>query len=154
MEGNVYQAPQSDLTQVNPNRQEESVTTLMVSHLEKAAKWAKVLAIMGYVLVGFLLLACIGMLVAAFAGAGIEMLAVFAIYLVFTFIAFKLSRFLQQYARAIRNLSDSYDSYELIEAQEYFRRYVKWLGMIFIISLFVGIIAVIFSGAMLAGGLS
>lgn len=151
MEGNVYQAPQSDLTQVNPNRQEESVSTLMVSHLEKAAKWAKFLAIVGYVMVGLLVLGCIGGVVAAFAGAGIGMLTVFAIYLIFAFIVFKLSRFLQQYARAIRNLSDSYDSYELIEAQEYFRRYVKWLGMIFIISFVVGIIAVIFFGAMLGG---
>ncbi len=135
IENNVYAPPKADLTR---KHHDGEVTTLMIDNLQVAAKWAKFLSIIGYL---FMIIAVIGGLGALlFAGSQIPMgepvELVFAVILalVWLFVVFKLCRFLQQYAYFNRQLLKSNDVFDLIEAQEYFRRYVKWVGVLSLIS--------------------
>lgn len=155
MEDNIYQAPQADLSRNPRSNQEEVVTPAMVEYLEKAGKWAKLLAILGYIFSGLTVLGALGVLLAGFfapnsGGMGIMFVILAAVYVFVAFLLFKISRFLHQYGNATSTLSDSYDEFDLIEAQNYFGRYVKWMGVMFLIIIVIMLVAVV-GGILFAG---
>ncbi|MBS9781839.1 MAG: hypothetical protein KGV56_05025 [Gammaproteobacteria bacterium] len=144
MEDNVYAPPKADLTR---KHHDGEVTTLMIDHLQTAAKWAKFLSIIGYL---FLVIATIGGLGVLFVGGSqipmgnpVGLAIAVAVLLVCLFVIFKLCRFLQRYAYFNRQLLETNDVLDLIEAQEYFRRYIKWVGVLSLISVVVSVIAVV-----------
>ncbi len=146
MEDNVYAPPKADLTR---KHHDGEVTTLMIDHLQTAAKWARVLSVIGYIVMIMMIIG--GLVVLFFASLGripmgdpVEAAVSVVVLVICLFIIFKISRFLQKYAYFNRQLSDSYDVLDLIEGQEYFRRYVKWLGINFGIYVVIGGIAFVF----------
>lgn len=153
MENNIYQAPQADLTTKAQGTSEDQVTPGMVEGLEKGGKWAKFLAVLGYIGLGFLVLAIVFMLIGGFAGGSGAVLAIVTavFYGIYAFIIFKMSRFLHQYSAAVKALSDSYDPYDLIESQEFFARYMKWMAVIIIIAVIFSLVFLVIG---IAGGMS
>ncbi len=156
MEDNVYAPPKADLTR---KHHDGEVTTLMIDHLQIAARWAKFLSIIGYL---FMIIVVVGGGVSlVFAGSKVAMgdpvqsVVAVVILLVILFVIFKLCRFLQQYAYFNRQLLESNDVLDLIEAQEYFRRYVKWVGVLSLLSVVFTLLTVagIFGMGFLMGGM-
>ncbi len=144
MEDNVYAPPKADLTR---KHHDGEVTTLMIDHLQTAAKWARVLSVIGYLIViGFFLFGIYSVVLLRsqiFIGDTVELTISILLFLISAFITFKISRFLQKYAYYNRQLLSSNDVSDLIEAQEYFRRYVKWLGVFSMISVALSLIMAI-----------
>lgn len=133
---NIYEAPKADLTKEYKQGTELQITGGMLDGLEKGAKWAKILAFIGYVATGFIV---IGAILAFLFTDGVIGIVLFAVYALGAFVFYKLSRFAHQYSTSVSHLLDSHDVYDLVEAQEYFRQYTKWTAVIMLIAMVFGL---------------
>ncbi len=143
MEDNVYAPPKADLT---PKRQTGEMTALMVDNLQVAARWARALSILGY----FFMVAIVVGVAFFWRVLGLQTASIDTIELVIyimgalvsLFFIFKISRFLQKYAYFNRQLAESNDVLDLIEGQEYFRRYTQWFAISLGIAIVFSLLAI------------
>ncbi len=135
---NIYEAPQADLTPKNqPDQGESAVTQTMIDNLEVGAKWAKFLAILGYIVAALSIVGALAGLISVFA-IGIVGILLVLIYGVSGYITYRISYFVHQYSKSVQALIEYGDMGDMSDAQEYFNRYIKWLGIILLIGLVVG----------------
>lgn len=146
---NIYEAPKADLKKSYNNEAEFQITSGMADGLENGVKWAKILAIIGYIGTGFIALGAVFSLIGiASAGAGILLLSLG--YAIGAFVTYKISRFIHQYSTAVSDVLDSYEAYDLIEAQSYFRQYTQWTAIIMLIAVVFSFVAMLGAGAYMA----
>lgn len=152
MNSNIYQVPKADLTPpFSAKSHNETITTMMVDALVRAAQWGKWLAIVIYLVVVCSILG-VGFLVNEWftrSSAFLQHLtlwhsiALLVFYLFFTGVLISLGRILQQYALAVGVLSDSYSDFDLVEVQSYFDGAVQRLGALLVMILVTSIVALI-----------
>lgn len=146
---NIYEAPKADLKKEYSSETESQITGGMADGLEIGAKWAKILAIIGYIATGFIALGAVFSLFGV-AAAGVWVLLLSLGYAIGAFVTYKISRFAHQYSTSINYVLESYEVYDLIEAQTSFRQYTKWTAVIMLIAVAFSFIAVLGAGAYLA----
>ncbi len=135
---NVYQAPRADLTAKRRAQKDNPITQEMMDNIEQGRFWAKFLGILLYLLMGLLIFAGI---VSLF---GRPLLPVIMVLAVGAFILFKMGRFLTRYSYHVLELTQTGKADHLVEAQEAFRLYVKWLGVITILTFVLPIVIALF----------
>ncbi|PID65635.1 MAG: hypothetical protein CR977_00720 [Gammaproteobacteria bacterium] len=134
---NIYEAPQADLTpKKQPGQGENEVTQTMIDNLEVGAKWAKFLAILGYIAAGLTIAGALMGLMSVFA-IGIAGIFLVVIYGISGYITYRISYFIHQYSKSVQALIEYGDMGDMIDAQQYFNRYIKWLGIILLIGVVV-----------------
>lgn len=144
---NVYQAPQADLTP-KPKRVNERnpVTQEMIDNLANGCFWAKFMAILGYISAGFLVLAPIVTLFTTGIMGAIIIMGAF--FIIAAFVVVKMSNFLLQYSRSVKMLQETGDIGDMLDAQEYFAKYMKWAGVI-VLLMAVLIVVGLFAGLLM-----
>lgn len=152
---NIYDAPQADLTPKRDNQHTDDVTQTMIDGLEVGAKWAKFLAILGYIATALTAIGALFSLVGVFAmGLGGTVLLI--AYGASAYITYRVSYFVHQYSKSVQALTEYGDVGDMLDAQEYFNRYINWLGIILLfwvvltaIFIILGLAGVAFMGGMM-----
>lgn len=147
---NIYSAPKTVTTNVTADN--ANITQTMIDNLARGRKWAKFISILTYIYVGILAIALIFIIIGAFAGMsngiGVIQALIFAVIFGFLiFICFKIGRFLSLYNSAIRSLQETQSLEDLANSQEQFRRFTKWLAIIFTVSLVLTVLFVVLAFA-------
>lgn len=126
-----------------------------LGHLREAAKWAKFIAIVGFVMVGLMVL---GALVVAFTFSNFENeflpasiggVGIALVYLIIAAIYFFPILYLFRFAQAAKHSVKNNDSSDLVEAMRNLKSHYTFIGVLLII--FIGIYALFFL-AMIIGG--
>jgi hypothetical protein len=151
---NPYAPPQADLRDVRPGATfQAAVPFEVVEALRQTKPWARLLAVLGFIGIGFMVLASLAMLafessmkIGLPRGFGVGMMAV---YLFMAGIQFPAALFLNRYASRIGNLLSSQapsDLQEALVAQKSFWRYIGILTLI-VMCIYILIIAFAVVGA-------
>lgn len=136
---NIYQAPQADLTSKKNNADEVVITQEMVDNLAKGRFWSMLMAVMSYIGMAVMVIAAISLL---FSGGIVGIIATLLMGIPI-FILFKMGNYLQKYSRAVKELIETEDIGDMLDAQEYFGRYIKLLGIIMVIFIFLAVFGII-----------
>jgi hypothetical protein len=115
-----------------------------ISHLHIASKWAKFIAIFGFVMTGFYLLVMLFSLTANIglvAGAPIIFII---LYLGFIFLFFF---WIFQFSRNAQNAINSNDSHQLAQSMRYLKYYFVAMGVLLLIMVIFMVIAIFFAMA-------
>jgi len=151
---NPYAPPQADLREVRPGATlQAAVPFEVVEALRQTKPWARLLAVLGFIGIGFMVLASLAMLafessmkIGLPRGFGVGMMVV---YLFMAGIQLPAALFLNRYASRIGDLLDSQapsDLQEALVAQKSFWRYIGILTLI-VMCIYVLIIAFAVVGA-------
>jgi hypothetical protein len=139
---------------VEPRKMEIEQKTL--DNLNTIRKWTMFIAIIGFILLGLLLI--IGLIAGTFlsafklgeTGLGIPeslgLIAVFAMAVIYFFPVFFLFRFSKHTANAVQTLNKE----ELHKAFKSLKSYVVYLGILIIMGLSFYVVAIIFAGSAIA----
>lgn len=146
---NHYAPPQANVDDVAPAGQ--GITGEMIEALRGTKGWVLLIGIMTLIGAGFMVLGGIGMLFgSAFmgaAGAGAPQAAVFvgmgALYIVLAILYIFPGLFLIKYSSAIGRLVNSGQSNDMEDALNQQRKFWKFVGVLFIVGMVVGILGVI-----------
>ncbi len=123
---NVYQAPQADLTpKRSAQHNDNPITQEMIDNIAKGRFWAKFIGILLYIAVGFIALTVIYFLIVGKLMGLIPAL----LFSIAGFVTFKMAGFLMTYSRSISSLMETGDVGDMLDAQESFGSYMKWLGV-------------------------
>lgn len=121
--------------------------------LKEASKWATFIAIMGYIGIGFMVLAAIFM---GFAGSfmeeempGVSIAVIIVLYLVMAILYYFPITYLYKFANNMRNALDTNNNTLLTNAFEFQKSHYKFMGILIIVML--AIYALIFVGAFIMG---
>lgn len=133
---NIYEAPQADLTPKRHADQDNGVTQTMIDNLEIGGKWSKFLAILGYLTAGLMGIATLASLIGVFQ-VGLLGIIMLLIYGGTTYLTYRISSFIHQYSKSVQALAEYGDIGDMLDAQEYFNSYVKWMGMTMLIWLLI-----------------
>jgi len=117
------------------------ITAESVSYLASAAKWAKFLAIVGFVFVGlFVIIAIIsGAMMSSissiYGGSGISGAALMVIYLLIALIYFFPVLYGFKFATNLQSAIESNNTPSLTESFKYLNKYCQFMGILMIIAL-------------------
>lgn len=143
----IYKVPQTDLSMKKGDYANNPVTQVMVNNLARGKFWAMLLAVFSY---STAVLTAISALVTLFIGT--KGLILFIPLGIAAFISFKFARFLHQYSSAVKRLMASNDLGDMLEAQEQFTHYIKWVGFfeaLWLVLIALGILAAIIAPQLL-----
>lgn len=129
---NIYEAPQADLTPKQPVGETNELTQAMIDGLETGGKWAKFLAIIGYIAAALTAIAALFAVMGVFT-IGFVGLVMLVAYAVSAYLTYRISSFVYRYSKSIEALTEYGDMGDMLEAQEHFNCYVKWMGIIMLI---------------------
>lgn len=133
------------------------ISSETISYLSEAGKWSKFIAIMGFVLVGFMVLVGLfsGTIFSALgqqSGMPLPGFAFGLIYVVLGAIYFVPLLYLFNFSTKIRSAVSSGNNYELNEAFKNLKSHYKYIGILMII--LISIYIMIFLGAIAFGAFS
>lgn len=145
----LYRPPQADLTAATPSG-DGNITPRMVELMGKTRPWVMLLAILGLLITGLLMvIGVIGAIGMMAAGQGAEMAGLALVYLFLAIFYFFPCFFLLKYAKAIKRLTSGGGPDALEEAIE--RQYIFWRLIGIITLVFVMIYALILVGVVAMG---
>ena len=123
------------------------VTPAAIAHLRGTRPWVRLLSILGFVGVGFLVIAAVGVVgfTRLIPGTGpLGGLAVGSFYLLMAGIYVFPALFLSRYASAIRRLESARDAVSLERALEEQKKFWRLVGIITLVALGVNVLVVFF----------
>lgn len=125
-----------------------SLNNEMLGYLSDSAKWARFLAIVGFVVVGLMIIASffIGTMASQYGGMGMSGGFITVIYLIFAVIYFFPLLYLYRFGNEMRNALNTKDNILLTESFYNLRKHYNFIGVLTMIIL-------ILYGAMLLIGL-
>jgi hypothetical protein len=160
---NPYRVPEADLSSTDVHAPEGKLYTQpMIEHLRDTKPWVRFLAILGFIGIGFMIMASIGMIIAFFVGgldtgnvSTLSMAGLGLFYLIFAAAYIAPVVFLHKYASSINELLLTGETKAMENALRHQKSFWKFVGIAtivgFILGVLIAIVAVVISVMAFAG---